>query len=627
MGTKRIFNIVIILLCIFLYYNLSEGQTVFVEPEENSRIVYGKYVSAKFKVPEEYYGKHLKGVFYFTDKISGKKYYLSNRKYPIWFDQLEKIDYIHFNSNTKILEVLNPYLVYLDENGNALYSDERSQNQIIYLPAGEYLINFDIYNVAGSLIRNYVGGPFKIIEPSGIRRSSGTQTSTGQTQEENPLTIEEFFVQSADPHSGGVNLNLSIRGKTKDGTPVARYCNGGVCGGKITANIIIIDPGKDFGNVFVTTSEIKPNRLKSNPDVPSTFGTFNDSLRITINYPPGSYRIVMKLKLEKADEKTLTYEILQATGSSGFGSGNVEAGTPPIYLISPKENDIFVSGKTFELKWGKQGVIKTRSFYSTDKGTTWAKIFETSDSNYNWLVPHEYTEWGKIKFQWYNYQPEEGGNLFKEEIVNIKIRGIELTAPKKGEILKPGSSYAIKWKGGSNQNLKVKLFWGSTADTLITCTSNDGVQNWLVPNTIPAPTIEVKAILVEDCSQNKSYGESRVEGVIISNPWISFLSPNYLEKVSSGSTITISYVPKVPQGFSTTGKVSLFYRFSGDSSWIRIGTNLPTTHNIQWETPSVTQDKTLIIKAIWEHPVGDMVEKIEGETTILIKKASGQFMR
>lgn len=623
MKKKKIFIIPIILFCLLIFSGISNGQLVY--PEINSVYTGEKFENKiKFKVPDEYYGRHVKGVFYFTDKKSGERYYLSRKYYPIWFDELERIDYVSFNTQTKILDVFGSNGCYYDENGNTLFCAAAYK----YLPVGEYLINADIYNISNVLIRNYVGGPFKIVEPSVATRSTGVQSGTSQLRE-NPLIVEDFFIESEDIHSNGVNLKLGIRGRTRDGSPVARYCSGGVCGGEIKFSVIIIDPGPDYGKTYVENyNEIKQNRLKSNPNAPSTFGTFNDPLRITINYPSGkSYRIVMKLKLNFADEKTLTHEILQARGSTGAGSGEVRGGTSAIYLISPKENDIFIEGNSVELKWGKQGVIKTRILYSTDKGTTWKKIVETSDSNYTWLVPKEYTEWGKMKFQWYNYPPEEGGNLFKEEIVNMKIRGIELISPKSGEVLKPGSSYAIKWNGGTKGDLKVKLLWGAPADTVITCTSNDGIQHWVIPGSFPRHEIEIKAILLEDCSQSKSFGESIVRNVIISNPWISFLSPKYLENVKTDSLITISYIPKIPQGYSTNGKVKLYYKFLGEPNWIEIANNLPTTYNMQWKIPSVMQDKTLEIRAVWEHPVGDMVEYITGETKIIIKKTSGQFMR
>jgi len=589
-----------------------ETSSVFIEPVKNSNIQFGKYVPIKFKIPSEYAGRHIKGVFYFTEKSKGKKYFLCRQGYELWFDNLSGASICgNYYPNEGIIEVFDSYLRYLDERGRDL-GDK--------LPIGEYLINADLYNSSNSLVKNYLGGPFRIIEIEYEPEPTQPTPSTSK-----PLIIQDIVFEDLDLYDKGVNIHLGIRGRTKDGSPVSRYCGTRVCGGEIKFFIYIIEPGPNYGQVFTTSYNIEPGRLKSDPNNPSAFGTYRDPLRITITFPfKSNYRIEVHLNLQNAEEKVSSTEILQGYGDfPSPGTGEIRTDTPPAYSTSPKENDILISGRNFSISWLKsQGISTTRLLYSQDNGRNWKKIGDFTGTSYNWTVPFEFTENGKIKFQWFSIKPEEGGTILLEESKNIKIRGILITSPKNEEVILPNSPYTITWNSPKLPNLKVKLTYGeSTPSDVISCSEDDGLERWNVPN-ITNDRIALKAELLQNCNQNISYGEAIVERIIISKPYISFLDPQDGENLISGKSYTISYTPVAPKDFSQNGKVSIFYKFTNEENWKEIGSNLPiSNYSVQWQTPLVTSTKYAKIKAVLSHPYGDVIQNFTSEINVTIKPA------
>lgn len=594
----------------------SETLPVFVEPVKNSNINYGKYVLIKFRVPEDIKGKHLKGIFYFTKRDTGDKYYLIDPREGVWFDNLP----IYFQQdNDEYLEIWSFNL------GAGRYFDERG-NIVIFLPIGQYQINGDIYNPSGVLIKNYLGGPFTIVQ---LQIGDVEGPAKPDISVKNyPLIIENIIMDLKEWTDKGMNLKVEIRGKTKDGSPVTKYCHESGCSGNLRFDIYKSD---DYSvKVFTHTVTIKPGRLKVNPNVPSTFGTFSDPLRVSITLPEKtSYTIAATLKYDWAEEKTVSQNFLVAEGGIGPGDGEVSVNVANVVLW-PKDNTIFISGEERILKWSKKSGLTTRILYSTDGGGSWKKIAElVEEKEYKWQVPFDFTEDGRMKFQWFIIKPEESGLILAEQTIKIKIRGVQLISPVSGAMIKPNSHFDIKWNSSKVGGHFIKLFYNiGRGEVEINCLpSTQSMTHWYVPNTTYAHA-SVRAILTNKCSGGIDiFGESKAYPVEIRNPYISFISPKDGDNIASKSKINISYTAIKPEGFSSNGKVSLFYQLSGSDKWNEIASNLPLSGSAWWEVPSLLDTRTAYLRAVWIHPVGDVNETFSSEIMITIKAQEGEFIR
>lgn len=598
-----------------------ETMPIFLYPVKNSNVS-EKQVPIEFKVPEEYKGKKIKGVFYFTNKKSGEKYFLvtkNDQNNPFWFDKLNdlQLDGV-YNPSNDTLKVWS----YHRSTAGVTYWNERDVNLGNELPVGEYLINADLYNRDGILIKNYAGGPFKRVELILDEGSIETPTRNLGTVEDKPLKIDKFFIEKDKVSSDkAVMLYVGILGSTKSGEPVINICNGKVCGGKIETNVYAT-AGPYYGKAFSSSPYyIDENRLVFDPRIPSNFGTFRDPLGILVTFPKaeGSYTVQMILKLNKAEEITLSYNIAYAEGSfPSPGDGTIRYESEN---YSPKNGDVLISKRFYDFKWPKEADLNTRISYSTDNGINWKEIIKsTNETHYNWLVPDDFTENGKVRFQWFAIPPEEGGYIFKEYTANVKIRGIKITSPKKNTIIKPNSLFRITWEASNNPNLKVRLSWGTTANTnnLIVCTNNNGSFSWSVPD-ISSDNEYLKGELLQSCPQGAFYGEDFFSPLIIQNPKISFLSPTEGESILSKTDLQISFIPLVPEGFSTPGKVTIFYKLERENEWHEIASDLPTTYTLFWKVPTVINDTPAKIKATWNKYSGDVMQTYTSEINIIIK--------
>ncbi len=595
----------------------SETLPVFIEPVKNSNISYEKYVLIKFRVPEEVKGKHLKGIFYFTKRDTGDKYYLIDPREGFWFDNLP----IYFQQdNDEYLEIWSFNL------GAGRYFDERG-NIVKFLPIGQYQINGDIYNPSGVLIKNYLGGPFTIVQLQ-IGDVEGPEKPDISVKNY-PLIIENIIMNLEEWLDKGMNLKVEIRGRTRDGSPVTKYCHESGCGGNLRFDIYKSD---DYSaKVFTHTVTIKPGRLKVNPNVPSTFGTFSDPLRVSIALPEKtSYTIAATIKYDWAEEKTVSQNFLVTEGGPRLG-GDGEVGVNVANVVLwPKDNTIFISGEELTLKWSKKSGLTTRILYSTDGGGSWKKIAElVEEKEYKWQVPFDFTEDGRMKFQWFIIKPEESGLILAEQTIKIKIRGVQLISPVSGAMIKPNSHFDIKWNSSKVGALFIKLFYNiGRGEVEINCLpSTQSMTHWYVPNTTYV-NASVRAILTNKCSGGVDiFGESKAYPVEIRDPYISFISPKHGDNILSKSRINISYTAIKPEGFPSKGKVSLFYRLSGSDTWNEIASNLPISGSVGWEVPSLLDTRSAYLRAVWIYPVGDVNETFSSEIMITIKAQEGEFIR
>ena len=186
-----------------------------------------------------------------------------------------------------------------------------------------------------------------------------------------------------------------------------------------------------------------------------------------------------------------------------------------VNVISPNGGEVIPSS-TANIQWfASPDTVKVDLQYSIDNGITWANIATNmTGTSYNWTVPppaHNIHQ-SFVKVVGYDSAHLKTGE--DKSDAPFTIAAVQVTAPEKGETLKSGDIYAIKWTTNATNSpvTKVKLLYttngGSTWNLIDTLTGNPGSYDWTVPN-VSSNNCRVKIIL-RDAS-------SRIVGSDLSN--------------------------------------------------------------------------------------------------------------
>ncbi len=565
-------------------------------------------LALRWVVPEEYLNRRFKAVFFFQN-TSGTKWYIMDHtsgNYPYWLDRPGDFPPGDYEPSTRTLRVHDVYA------GPATKVRMTPEGAVQDLPAGEYFARAEILDESRNLISSHSEGPFTVSEQTLDIDSGGIQPKRPWTTVENrPLVVETIGITLKKLEAEGINLLLDINGRTRDGKPVGDYCQGGVCGGSIGFVVTNITPGSDFGKSFSSPPyTLQRNRLRTDRNDPSRFGTMGNPLRITVNKPSSARDVKVKvtLSLDQAEDfsQEATFTVVEASGwPGGSGSGTVRADrnreSLDLEITSPADDEVLAAGTTKTLRWetpSRTGGTK-RISYSPDEGRTWERVGEAQGQFFEWEVPHSYSERGRLKIEWYgDVPPENGGTLLNTKTKNIKIRGIRLTAPRGGEVLPRGGRFLIAWNA-SPPNAPVRLSWGEQRiNRTIGCVTNTGIYSWSVPDS-DSPRAFIKAELVGSCPDGALIGEDKSGAFSISSPHVKILSPRGAEQIRSGSTLDIAWSSSATEGMSLSGRITLSYKIGQVDRWTEIASNLPVSGSYRWTVPSVDADSSCVIKAEW----------------------------
>jgi hypothetical protein len=159
--------------------------------------------------------------------------------------------------------------------------------------------------------------------------------------------------------------------------------------------------------------------------------------------------------------------------------------TAPFTLISPNGGECWMRGNFYEISWnsGVGGDAKIELY----KGGTFNSVITNSASNngsYNWSIPSGQLPGVDYKVK-VSSVSDPGLYGFSDDDFSICSQ-LVLSAPNGGEIWHIGESYDITWATsgiGGNVLLEYSIDAGSTWDTIIAATPDDGIFGWNIPST------------------------------------------------------------------------------------------------------------------------------------------------
>jgi len=308
---------------------------------------------------------------------------------------------------------------------------------------------------------------------------------------------------------------------------------------------------------------------------------------ITADEPDdGSYAWV----LPDLNTTTCLVTVIDAVGTPADRSNSVFtiSKVPVITVGSPNGGEIWESGTNHTIAWTSLGTNGSlQILYSADNGSTWAEITDSTpdDGYYEWTVPDFYSATCLVRIIDTSGSPTDQSNSVftispKPEIV--------VSSPDGGELWQAGSNQNITWtSSGTSGN--VGIFYsidnGSFWIELIRSTPDDGLYNWIIPNT-PSATCLVR---VTDTDSNQADQSNSVFD-ITPVPEINLTSPGSGETWLTGTSQNITW-----RSAGTSGNVQILYSIDNGSNWSEIINSTPDDGLFIWSIPDSPSIQCLVL--------------------------------
>lgn len=202
--------------------------------------------------------------------------------------------------------------------------------------------------------------------------------------------------------------------------------------------------------------------------------------------------------------------LYSVSGGGGGGGGSEPA---VLTVISPNGGESVTGGSKTTIKWSSTGTVgNVRIQYSTNNGSSWSNVISstTNDGAFSWSVPNVTATKCKIKiFEASDASPSDTSNatfsITKQQ--TEEPASLTVTSPNGGESLLAGNNYTIKWSSsGSVANVKIQYSTtsGSSWNTVVSSTANDGAYSW----TVPAVSSTACYIKISEASDGNPYDTS-----------------------------------------------------------------------------------------------------------------------
>lgn len=332
--------------------------------------------------------------------------------------------------------------------------------------------------------------------------------------------------------------------------------------------------------------------------------TDNGSTTQTFNWlvPNGININTAKIKIYAIDNPTITDE---SEGSFNIIPSN------DITVTSANGGESWQGLTTKTITW--TNLPSASGQYNIEyslNGTSWNTIANNVTGNsYNWTVPNISTTNCKIRITDYNNTCKYDES---DAVFTITPAVPILLSPNGGQILQPLCGYTITWNPASlytSVRLDYSTDNGTTWTNITTSTSNDGSQNWTVPN-ITSTTCLVRISNAGDLSLTDQ-----------SDATFSIVKPITVTVLNNAETVVgCSTVPVTWSKTTCAGSWDVYYSLNNGATYINIGAvtdNGSATQTINWAVPNGINVSTAKIKVhAVSNPTG-ILDESDGNFNII----------
>ena len=259
-----------------------------------------------------------------------------------------------------------------------------------------------------------------------------------------------------------------------------------------------------------------------------------------------------------------------------------------IEVVTPNGGENWVVGNKYPIHWNWTGNISSvRIDYSPDGGNNWILVTSSTpnDGDYLWTIPNTVSSNCFVKISSISnpsiYDISDGS-------FSIIRPSIDVKKPNGGEILRIGEYYPIHWNWtGQFSNVKIEYSTdgGSSWNTIVSSTSNDGEHIWQVPNN-PSNNCLIK---ITNTGDPECFDISNNPFTIAENT-ITVLEPNGGEAYIIGQIYPIYW-----DWNGSFSNVKIEYSIDGGNTWNIVVASTPNDGSYSWTIPN-TPSNTCKIK-------------------------------
>jgi hypothetical protein len=281
-----------------------------------------------------------------------------------------------------------------------------------------------------------------------------------------------------------------------------------------------------------------------------------------------------------------------ATGTpSDMSNANFTISAAPTLTITlPNGSESWCALSNHNITWTSTGTVaNVKLEYSTNSGSSWISIIASTlnDGTEPWLVPNTPTTTALVKIS-----ESATGIPFdvSNAIFTIAPQVITVTSPNGGEDWQAGTSHNITWTSAcfsGNVKIEYSTNYGSSWNSIIASTANDGTHPWNIPNT-PSDSCLVK---VSDAPIGTPMDASNAMFTISPPlpPQLTITSPNGSENWFTGSLHNITWTSQ-----GTISDVKLEYSIDGGANWLLVIASTPNDGTYPWTIPDTPSDSCLV---------------------------------
>jgi hypothetical protein len=258
-------------------------------------------------------------------------------------------------------------------------------------------------------------------------------------------------------------------------------------------------------------------------------------------------------------------------------------------LTAPNGGDVWQSGSNNNITWSSSAVSNVKLDYSTDNGTTWVTITNSTPSvagSFSWNTKDNSNSLLSTAQALIRISDAANSNISSRSNSTFKIGWLQITSPTAGLVFQGGTTKTITWNSSSSiANVVLEystdgLSWSNIVSSVNAAT---GTYQWLVPNNISSTTVRVR---VKDALSDNISSVSQLFTIT----QLSITSPNGGETWQAGTVKNITW-----NNSASTLNVKLEY--STGSTWHQIVASTPAAAGtFAWSIPSDSASNTVKIR-------------------------------
>ncbi|MCP4713342.1 MAG: hypothetical protein GY869_32330, partial [Planctomycetes bacterium] len=267
-----------------------------------------------------------------------------------------------------------------------------------------------------------------------------------------------------------------------------------------------------------------------------------------------------------------------------------------IAVTFPNGGESLTGGSSQQILWTPSGGINNVTIeYSTDTGTTWKSIVQTTanDGTFDWTVPGTVSDECLVRITANDGGSDPIPSDISDQVFSIVLStstpAITVTAPNGGEQLIVGSTTNITWTAvNSREDVKIEysLDGGYGWTTITGAVDNNGDYEWLVPGT-PSETCLVR--VGETGGQPLDISDAVFSIVQPPTGDITVTAPNGGEYWNVGSLHEITWT-----GSGDINNVFIEYSTDTGTTWKSIVQTTANDGSFDWTVPNTVSDECLV---------------------------------